>query len=67
MVRLLLESDGIECLVKNEYGAHTAGGGIGFAMAFAWPEIWVSDNDAARAEVIITQFRKAGEDKGELE
>jgi len=67
LVKSLLESDGIVCLMKNEHGAHTAGGGFGFAMAFAWPEIWVSDDDVARAENIVAELNAADEKTDELD
>ena len=54
-VRSLLESDGIQCFLKNEFGAHTAGGGVG-AMAFSWPEIWVDEADAEEARALVRQY-----------
>lgn len=56
-VRSLLESDGIPCFIKNEHGAHTAGGGFGSAMAFTWPEIWVDEEDYERAAELVAQFK----------
>jgi hypothetical protein len=57
LARTLLESSGIECHLRNEHSAHTAAGGVGFAMPFAWPEIWVKESDSEIAENIISQFQ----------
>lgn len=47
----LVEAEGIEVMVKNEY----AGGGLGEIAAFdTWPELWVAnDSDYDRACHII--------------
>ena len=45
-MRNLLQSEGIETLMKNEF----TGGGVGELPAFdTWPEVWV--RDAAQAEL----------------
>ena len=47
----LLEEQGIECMVKNEFAC----GGVGELAPFeTWPELWIADaNDLARAETVI--------------
>jgi len=49
----LLESEGINCEVRNEF----AGGGVGDLATFdTWPEIWIeSDHDEKRAIQLINQ------------
>ena len=45
----LLEEQGIECLIKNEF----AGGGVGDLAPFeTWPELWVHKKDFNKAEKI---------------
>ena len=63
LAKSLLESDGLTCFTKNEHSAHSAAGGLGYAMAFAWPEIWVNDDDEERAKDIIEQY-KVNQDAG---
>ena len=47
----LLEEQGIQCVIKNEF----AGGGVGDLAAFeTWPEVWVAEPKQLRlAERII--------------
>lgn len=52
LVRSILEGQGIDTHMRNEYGAHTAGAAWG-AMIFAWPEIWVREEDYDLAKNII--------------
>ncbi len=48
--RNILESAGIECLLKNEF----LSGGVGeLPPNECWPEIWVADADQARAETLL--------------
>ena len=48
--RNLLAENGIESMLTNEF----AGGGVGELSAFdTWPEVWVSDEDYARAKEIL--------------
>ncbi len=54
-IRSLLEADGIPTVLKNEFGAHTAGGGFG-AMAFSWPEIWIDPQHAEQARTLIADY-----------
>lgn len=54
----LLEGEGIETVVVNEF----AGGGVGDLPAFdTWPELWVRDNaEAERAQSILRAVTAAG-------
>ena len=67
MLRSLLEGHGIVALQRNEYTAQYTGVGYpvppGQALSFAWPEIWVGDDDAEAAEALIRDAL-AGEEKG---
>ena len=48
----ILNDEGIDCQIKNEFAA----GGAGDLAPFdTWPELWVSDNDKIRALDIILQ------------
>ncbi len=49
-LRNLLETDGIHCLVKNEF---LMGGAGDIPVLDTWPELWVEDSDYARAVAII--------------
>ena len=49
----LLESEGIDCLIKNDALAPMAGE---LAPDHSWPELWVMDsNYASRAKTLISQ------------
>lgn len=61
-IKNLLQGQGIDCLVKNEF----ASGGVGDLSPFeTWPEIWVEDKHSSRAEQIVNQH--ALSDTDELE
>jgi len=45
MVRAVLEGSGIPSVLKNENICHTAGAGFGVALGFAWPEVWLLNNE----------------------
>src|SRR5210317_1265428 len=48
----LLQSEGIEALLKNEF----SGGGVGDLPAFdIWPELWVEDERLEQAQTILQQ------------
>lgn len=56
----IIESNGIETVLKNEFSS----GAVGEVSAFdAWVELWVlNDNDIERAQEIITNMQsKEGE------
>ena len=63
ILRGLLDGRGIKTLIKNEYGS--AGAGIGISvptmssLAFAWPEVWVSNEDAEAAMHIVKEMKDA--------
>jgi hypothetical protein len=56
LVRGMLEASGIPAVLRNEHTCHTAGAGLGSALGFAWPEVWVlHDGDAQDAEACLRQ------------
>ena len=52
----LLQEQGIECMVKNEF----ASGGVGDLAPFeTWPELWVVDEgDYESAELVVAQLEQ---------
>lgn len=50
MIRSFLEANGISSVMKNELSCYTAGASIVGGLAFAWPEVWVNDEDMQTAE-----------------
>jgi len=46
MVLCTLEQSGIDAMLKNELSCSTAGASIVGTLGFAWPEVWVNDEDA---------------------
>lgn len=57
----LLEDQGIECVIKNEF----SGGGVGdLAPLDTWPELWVSNDDCFdRAESLINDIHNGHADE----
>lgn len=55
-IKNLLEDQGINCLIKNEFSS----GGVGDLSPFeTWPEVWVSDDKKIDlAEQIIKQMQQ---------
>ena len=58
----ILAGKGIEVLIKNELGSAGAGMGepVPFmpSLPFAWPEVWVADEDFEDAAVIVREMNK---------
>ena len=50
MIRSFLEANGISSVLQNEHACYTAGASIVGGLAFAWPEVWVNDEDVQMAE-----------------
>ncbi len=73
-LKSLLESEGIPCVLRNEYGTNLLGYGYpvygGSALIWAWPEVWIPEEDVEQAEPILQMFLKTyqgGSDKSEVE
>ena len=62
MVKTILESNGVECTIRNEQGSAIAGVGLPIpgspSLSFAWPEIWVRDEDYDEALKLVADFEK---------
>ncbi len=56
MVRCVLESLGIPVILKNEFASQTAGASIVGSLVYAWPEVWVHDEDV---EAALSQLQQA--------
>ena len=60
LIKCTLEGRGIHVELLNELSAQYTGIGYplptGQALAFAWPEIWVEDEDYDRALELITEL-----------
>ena len=48
-MRIIFEESGIKVMLKNEFACTTSGASIFGTLVFAWPEVWVSDEDAEKA------------------
>lgn len=58
-IKNLLETANIACELRNEYAA----GGVGeLSFVDAWPELWVSYEDAFLAKKIIADFENLADD-----
>lgn len=61
-LRSLLEAEGIPSLLKNEGGSSIVGQGFPMfdapELPWAWPEVWVNDEDYETATLIAEDFQK---------
>lgn len=69
ILKSVLEARGIECLIRNERGSTTAGVGYPLpaspSLPFAWPEVWVNDEDFDEASLIAADYRQSSSQKTE--
>ena len=62
MLKGILQASGMRVLIKNELGS--AGAGVGnpiptmINLPFAWPEVWVADDDYETAAAIVADVMK---------
>jgi hypothetical protein len=65
LVKAMLESDGIDCVMQNENAARFTGIGTplssGQALGFAWPELWVPDDRFDEAKERVETFSQMHE------
>ena len=58
----MLDAAGIDSMFKNEGGSAIAGYGwpvpTGSALPWAWPEVWVNEEDFELASQIVTDFQR---------
>ena len=68
MLKSILELQGISVMIKNERGSTSSGYGLPVPMAslsFAWPEVWVNEQDFETALAILNDWQKENGDTGE--
>jgi len=62
-LKALLEAEGIPCFIRNEFGTHLLGYGFpvpgGSALPWAWPEVWIPEEDMPRAQPLIDKARQS--------
>ena len=70
MIRSVLEANGIDTLMKNERGSAPAGVGWPIpdmmALTYAWPEVWVRDEDGDAAMLLVAGLEDKPADKASL-
>ena len=68
LVKSMLEAEGIFATIKNELGSAAAGVGLPVvdnpSLAWAWPEVWVSDEDYEKAMELINASDIAQDERG---
>jgi len=64
-VKNLLEAEGIECVVRNEFSS----GAVGDLAPFeTWPEIWLlHERDLPRARAVVAAVTGQDDDSGRFE
>ncbi|WP_136065611.1 putative signal transducing protein [Pontiella sulfatireligans] len=68
MLKTFLELQGITVMIKNERGSASAGYGLPVPMislSFAWPEVWVNDQDFEKALTVLNDWQKENVDSCE--
>jgi len=64
-LRSMLTSAGIDSMFKNEGGSAITGNAFpvpsGAALPWAWPEVWVNDEDFEVASQIAADFHRSNE------
>ena len=67
LIKSVLEAEGISATIKNELGSAAAGYSLPTldnpSLPWAWPEVWVADEDYERAMELIKGSEEAREDK----
>jgi hypothetical protein len=59
LAKMRLESCGIKCLIRNEFGSTTAGAGITGSLSYALPELWVADDEQVEeAKALLSDQEK---------
>lgn len=69
-LRGLLDVASIQSMLKNEGGSSILGRGMPLAggpkLPFAWPEVWVNDEDYETASEIADEFQQSHPQDGML-
>ncbi len=62
LLRSVLDAYGIMSALKNEGGSHMTGNALpvpaGAELPWAWPEVWVNDEDFETASQIAAEFQR---------
>ena len=62
LLRSILEASGIDSALKNEGGSAITGNALpvpgGSELPWAWPEVWVKDEDFEAASEIAADFQR---------
>jgi hypothetical protein len=70
LFRSVLDAAGIDSMLKNEGGSAVTGNALpvpaGSELPWAWPEVWVNDEDFETASQIVAEFRQADAPPTEL-
>ena len=63
LLKAMLEAEGITCVIRNEFGTHLVGYGFpvpgGSALPWAWPEVWIREEDISAAQPLIDQVQES--------
>ena len=66
-LKCMLDAEGIPCVIRNEYGTHLLGKGLpvpgGSALIWAWPEVWIPEDDVERAKPLVEEFQKSQQEQ----
>lgn len=67
LIKSVLEAEGISATIKNELGSAAAGYSLPTldnpSLPWAWPEVWVADEDYVRALELIKGSEEGRDDK----
>jgi hypothetical protein len=62
LLRSILDANGIQSALKNEGGSAITGSALpvpaGAQLPWAWPEVWVNDEDFEAASEIAADFQR---------
>ena len=62
LLKSMLDAEGIESMIKNEGGSTAVGRGMpvvsGTELEWAWPEVWVNDEDFETASAIAEDYQR---------
>jgi len=65
LLKAILESEGIDCVMQNENNARLIGIGYpllsGQTLGYAWPELWVPDDRFDEATKRVEEFARMHE------
>ena len=69
LISAFLRGSGIKCMIKNERGSGIAGEGLPVPgcpnLVWAWPEVWVPDDQAEDALCVVSAVQESATDNAE--